>query len=221
MAKPLYIFLDEGGNFDFSPNGTKYFTFTSITTIRPFLLEQQINSLRFDLIEQGDDIEYFHASENKQFVRNDVFGRIAESVSSFDADSIIVDKCKTNPSLRSIEKFYPRMLGYLLKHVIKYRFDNQAHSEIIVITDRLPVNKNKSVVEKAVKLTMAHMLPNDTPYRLLHHDSKSCGLLQVADYVNWGIYRKWNRKDSRSWEIICAAIKSEFDIFKTGTMKWY
>ncbi len=34
----LYIYLDEGGNFDFSANGTKYFTLTSVTTVRPFII---------------------------------------------------------------------------------------------------------------------------------------------------------------------------------------
>ena len=36
MNRYRYIFLDEGGNFDFSPKGTRFFTLTSVTKARPF-----------------------------------------------------------------------------------------------------------------------------------------------------------------------------------------
>ncbi len=35
-STPLYLFLDEGGNFDFSPAGTRYLTLTAVTATRPF-----------------------------------------------------------------------------------------------------------------------------------------------------------------------------------------
>ena len=34
--KTLYVFIDESGNFDFSPSGTKYFILTTLTTIVPY-----------------------------------------------------------------------------------------------------------------------------------------------------------------------------------------
>jgi len=36
MANCAYLFLDEGGNFDFSSTGTRYFILTSVATQRPF-----------------------------------------------------------------------------------------------------------------------------------------------------------------------------------------
>ena len=39
MSTPLrhlYLFLDEAGNLDFSPNGTRYFMLGSVTKERPF-----------------------------------------------------------------------------------------------------------------------------------------------------------------------------------------
>ncbi len=222
MAQPLYIFLDEGGNFDFSVKGTHYFTFTSIAVSRPFPLNNQIASLRFDLIEQGYNLEYFHASENKQVVRDAVFALIRQDLNNLHADSLVIEKCKTGPALRPIEKFYPKMLGYLLRYVLKNRLDTDKHSEVIVISDRIPVNRKRNAVEKAVKLTMSEILSSGIRYRLLYHDSKSAALLQVADYIiNWAIYRKWNSDDHRSYQIISSAIRSEFDIFRLGKLKWY
>jgi hypothetical protein len=51
---------------------------------------------------------------------------------------------------------------------------------------------------------------------VLHHASKSNLELQVADYCNWAIYRKWTNGDVRSYDIIKDAIRGEFDISETG-----
>ena len=57
----LYIFLDEGGNMDFSPSGTKYFTLTSLSKERPFEAHKPLCELKYNLIELGTEIEYFRA----------------------------------------------------------------------------------------------------------------------------------------------------------------
>jgi len=57
LVDAIYIFLDEGGNFDFSDKGTKFFTLTSVLKRRPFNMYGQLTELRFDLIESGLDIE--------------------------------------------------------------------------------------------------------------------------------------------------------------------
>ena len=69
----LYIFLDEGGNFDFSTGGTKYFTLTALSKERPFQAYMPLCELKYDLIELGTEIEFFHAAEDRQAVRNSVF----------------------------------------------------------------------------------------------------------------------------------------------------
>ncbi|MDN5882231.1 MAG: DUF3800 domain-containing protein, partial [Nitrosospira sp.] len=74
--------------------------------------------------------------------------------------------------------------------------------------------------KKAIKQTMAKALPAGIDFQILHHDSKSNFQLQVADYCTWAIYRKWARGDERSYCLIARAIRSEFDIFQSGT-HWY
>jgi hypothetical protein len=70
MSRFLYIFLDEAGNFDFSSNGTRYFVMACITRERPFGDYNDFIQLKYDLVEHGDEVEYFHASEDKQAVRD-------------------------------------------------------------------------------------------------------------------------------------------------------
>jgi hypothetical protein len=77
------------------------------------------------------------------------------------------------------------------------------------------------VGQKAVKETLTEMLPDQMKYRVLHHASKSSFGLQVADYCNWAIFRKWERGDTRSYDLIRSRVKSEFEIFRTGTRKYY
>ena len=215
-----YIFLDEGGELNFRSNGSKYFTLTGILTRRPFALDPVLTNLRFDLIEKGLELEEFHATVNTQDTRNRVFASIKGQLSMIRADSVIVEKRKTHPTVQEPERFYPEMLGHLLKHTVREEsLDKQR--EVIVVTDVLPVNKKRKAVEKAVKKTLKRMLPSGVKHRVMHHDSRSCCGLQVADYVNWAIYRKWKDGDERSYKIVKPAIKSEFAIFRRGHTNWY
>ncbi len=215
-----YIFLDEGGNLDFSPSGTKYFTLTTITTSRPFLLYGPLSDLRYDLIEFGLDIEHFHAAEDRQAVRDKVFAEITKAMPDLRIDSLIVEKSKTVPALRTVEQFYPGMLGYLLRYLFRGKAIGNC-DKVIVITDSLPVNKKRQTIEKTVKITLERMLPAQTPFYLLHHASKACLYLQVVDYINWAIFRKWEGSDRRSYDLISGGIQSEYDIFKKGTTYYY
>lgn len=222
MSAPrfLYVFLDEGGNFDFSPHGTRYFVMSSLAKERPFFAGKELSDLKYDLVEGGANLEYFHAAEDRQAVRDAVFGVIAKHLAGVRVDSLIVEKRKTGPALQAVEKFYPRMLGYLLKHVLA-QHDLHAFAEVLLFTDTIPVNRQRQAVEKAVKTTLTAVLPAGTRFRTFHHASKSCIDLQIADYCNWAIYRKWDRGDERSFNIIRSVVQSEFDIFRTGTTTYY
>jgi len=216
----LYLFIDEAGDFNFSNTGTKYFVLTAASKTRPFTWELPISSLKYDLIEFGLDIEYFHASEDRQPVRDRFFGKICEELNEMRIDSIVIEKRKTGLSLQVMETFYPMMVGYLLKYILDQR-NISNYKGVVVLTDSLPVRKKREAIEKAIKMTVSKMLPPNKKYKVLHHASKSCIGLQVADYCNWAIFRKWERSDKRSYELIKTCIKSEFDIFAKGEMYYY
>lgn len=209
----LYIFLDEAGNLDFSANGTRYFVLGAISKERPFKAYKELNELKYDLVEKGTGIEYFHASEDRQAVRDGVFQIICANIGGVRYDSVVVEKPKTDPALRAEERFYPKMLGSLLRHVLS-QHDLGVFRETIVFTDRLPVAKKRKAIEKAVKETLASMLPDTATYRVYHHDSKSNFDLQIADYFNWAVYRKWERQDQRSYLLIKSAVESELEIVR-------
>jgi len=216
----IYIFLDEGGNLDFSPNGTKFYTMSAITAVRPFHLHAPLDDYIYDLIEWGKNIEYFHCADDNKHVRDKVFSVIVEKQNSFCVDSIVIEKRKTGTTLQDPKNFYPKMLGYLLRYVVE-QLDRSHIDEVIVITDSIPVARKKQAIEKAIKQTLAEMLPVDCKYRVLHHASRSHFGLQIADYCNWAIFRRWEREDDLYWRKIKACIKSEFNIFRLGNTYYY
>jgi len=214
-----YIYLDEGGNFDFSATGTKYFTLTAVVKNRPFLIHNGLSNLKYDLYEEGIGQEYFHASEDAQAIRNRVFGCISSHIDRVKVHSIIVEKRKAAPSLQKVERLYPQMLSILLKFILNP--SHQACGKVIVITDSLPVNKKKEAIKKGIKQYLANSVPALEDYQVHHHASKSCFGLQIADYCNWAIWKKWDVGDTRSYDLIKPAIKSEFDVFRNGARTFY
>jgi hypothetical protein len=219
----LYIFLDEGGNFDFSRRGSKYFTLSCVSLYRPFKLHTDLDTYKYNLIEHRIKpriaIEYFHCADDNKYVRDKVFSMLAASVPEQAVDSVIVEKSKTGPALRPPEKFYPKMLGYLIRYAVEKA--PHAVGEVMVITDSIPVAKKRQAIEKAVKTVLADMLPAGIPYRIMHHSSRAHYGLQIADYFNWAILRKWEHGDPVCHAKVASQIRSEFDIFSKGTRHYY
>lgn len=217
--KYLYIFIDESGNYDFSKKGTEYFTLSSITCTRPFNIFNQMLELKYEIIEHGTELEYFHASEDKQNIRDKVFDILRDNIDDLRIDSVIAEKRKTYPTLQNIEKFYPMMMRYLLNWVIKRQKSDYTH--ILIFIDSIPVKKKRRVIEKSLKLYLKNLPFENISYRLFFHDSKSNFGLQVVDYCNWAIFRKWSRGDRQSYDLIREGIKSAFDIFAVGREYFY
>ena len=212
----LYIFLDEAGNLDFTRNGTKYFVLGGITKERPFLAYKELTELKYDLVEQGMGLEYFHAAEDNQATRNQVFDIVERNLAGVTVDSIIVEKHKVPAALHGDEQFYPKVLGTLLREIL-HHYSLAEFAEVIVFTDSLPVQRKRAAVEKGVKMTLTAMLPATVRYRVLHHASKSNLDLQIADYCTWAVYRKWNIQDARSFQRIATAVRREWDVLEAGT----
>jgi hypothetical protein len=58
-------------------------------------------------------------------------------------------------------------------------------------------------------------------YNLLHHPSCSHYGLQVADYCNWAVLRKWQKDERFYYEKLRSSLVSELDIFRSEPVRWY
>lgn len=83
-------------------------------------------------------------------MRDCVFKVILKLLRSIGIDSLIIEKAKTGPALREFDRFYPEMLGYLLRHVIR-RSDVSGYDEVLVFVASLHEGKQKKALQKQSK----------------------------------------------------------------------
>ena len=217
----LYVFIDVSGNYDFSPAGTMSIVITSTlcSDINPGVLE--LHAVKHEVIDQGIDIEYFHAAEDRQPVRDRVFNVIS-GLTHLRIDSIIVEKSKVDPNLRPLNRLYPTMVEYLLQYPFDPRgIDVTRFDKVLIFMDRESARaREKEALTKAVKLSLARHL-RGVPYTLSMHSSASHPYLQIVDYCSWAVYVKWERGEIRPFNQIKTLVKSEFLIYQNKKAKWY
>lgn len=219
--KYLYVFIDVSGNYDFSPKGTKYLVLTSILCTDPSPGIPELYELKHKVIDEGVDLEYFHAAEDRQVVRNRVFD-IISTLAHLRIDSIIVEKRKTGPSFRPLRRFYPVMIENLLKYPFDPKgIDIQNFDKVFIFMDRESARRSeREALKKAIRLYIARHLGN-IPYVLCMHHSGTHPYLQLVDYCSWAIYVKWEKGEYRPYQKIAQLISSEFPVFRYGMMFWY
>jgi len=205
----LYLYFDEAGNFDFSLNGTGVFVMTCVVMRRPFTFQPPLLDVKYDCLEQGLNLEYFHAAEDRQVVRNEVFEVVAGHLGDMQAHVIVVRKNRVHPSQRAPHVLYQ----WTFEQLVRMACSDCVRSgeRVVAVTDHVPVARNRTAFEKGLKPYLRQHLPEGARYELLHYQSKSDLNLQVADYISWAVYRKWNSGDLRSYRIIEGCIRSEAD----------
>ena len=217
----LYVFIDVSGNYDFSPTGTMSMVITSTlcSDINPGVLE--LYAVKHEVIDQGIDIEYFHAAEDRQPIRDRVFN-VVSGLSHLRIDSIIVDKSKVDPDLRPLNKFYPTMVEYLLQYPFDPRgIDVTRFDKVLIFMDRESARaREREALIKAVKISLSRHTQG-VPYTLSMHSSASHPYLQIVDYCSWAVYVKWERGEMRPFNQIKNLVRSEFLIYQNKKAKWY
>lgn len=182
----VFLFFGESGNFDFSPGGTRFIVFGALTTRSPGPLLRPLSDLRYALLASGEEIEAFHATEDKQVVRDQVF-QIIRSARDVEFDSVVVEKRKVDPKLYEAARFYPEF-GHALLRDIFARYPDPSE-RIVIVTDLLPLTKTKKAVEKAFKGYIRQNFASRV-FTILHHPSSSHACLQAADYCTWAVFRR-------------------------------
>lgn len=221
----LYIFVDESGNFDFSKTGTKYFVLTSFSSFEPFYNRDKILYLKYDLWENNLGLEYFHASEDKNSVREKVFLFINTLTNYIKIDSVIIQKNKANPSFYKNESknekgrnIYELSLKCLLKYIFK-RGENIIIDKIIIILNSIFEYNKRELILKTIKNFLKENFK--IPFEIYFFDSKSDLNCQIIDYICWAIFRKWEKEEFIYHNYIKHMIKSEFDMFEKGENVYY
>jgi hypothetical protein len=210
----ICVYADEAGNFDFSRNqsASRYFILTTVSFI-DHAISTALLDLRRTLTWDGVDISQdFHAAEDTQAVRDRVFGVIAAH--DFRVDTTILDKPKAQPHLHiTDERFYQYAWFYHMRHVAPRIVAPKG--ELLIVAASLGTKKKRSAFHEGVRDVMSQVSPT-IHFRTASWPAAIDPALQVADYCSWAIQKKWERKDTRSYDLIKNKIRSEFDIFSLG-----
>lgn len=212
----VYVYADESGNFDFSlqKGASRYFILTTVTCAEEREARHDLEELRYSLAWADEELpEFFHATEDRQEVRDRVFGAL--SLSHFRVDATILEKRKAHPRVASSDVvFYKYAWYYHMRHVIPSI--STAEDEVLVIVSSIGTKKKKRYFRKAVSDVIAQMqLRQDV--KTTHWSTASDLGLQIADYCSWAIFRKWEEGDERSYRLIQDKIHREYDLFRPGT----
>jgi hypothetical protein len=212
----LFIFLDESGNLDFSKKGTAHFVLAAITALQPIQSSTVLQNLKYRLLSEGEDTQHFHASEDKQSIRDEVFN-VINSLTNIHVNYIHAEKCKAHPAVRDTSDFYgllgKTLLTYLLKSYRATQFD-----QVIVIFDKALTKKEQNKFLKTIKPQLKLL---GKPYRIYFHQTLSDFNGQIADYAAWAKYVSLERSEDRPLRAIENIKVTSFDIFKNGTTKYY
>ena len=96
--------------------------------------------------------------------------------------------------------------------------------DFIIITDNLAVKKDKNKQIGAIKSGIKEYLRSNkinVRYDIFHHSSASSVNLQIVDYINWAIFRKYEKGDTRFYEKISKYILDEEDMTKDRDKRYY
>lgn len=215
----LHVSIDESGNFNFSPSGTRYYGFTAVWTFDPAPLAAELTRLRFALLKNGNNLQAFHATEDKQQHRD----RVVQTLTAFPTwrfASVLIEKAKVNPAIRDPAQFYPKFLGSILRFIFRGSIVRNA-SGLLIYTDALPIKKKRESVEKAIKTAIASEL-HGIPFEIFHHKKESNCWIQVADYCMWATFRKWEGNDDRTYRQLRAHLHApELDALRLGMTLYY
>lgn len=219
----VYVFADETGNFDFTrKNGASRYFGVGTAVLRddqPAEISADLGQLRRNLAWQNHGLDsYFHATEDSQTVRDEVFRVIGRHDFTFHAT--MLEKSKAQPQLRCTDhEFYKYAWYYHFKYLAPREI--RPGDSLFVVAAEIGTKKSRSVFRDAVNDVLAQCISYRVPRVLAFWPNASDPCLQVADYCTWAVSRKYERDDMRSYDLISKKIVSDFDIFQKGSKHYY
>lgn len=218
VAKRIHLFGDEGGDLTFAPPGngiSRYFMIGTIA-LESCDLGNQLLDLRRELAWKGIHLDRFHATSDKQRVRDRVFAGLAQADLRFDVT--ILDKRKTYPYLRADPLRFYKTAWYLHLKYVAPRIVAPL-DELLVAASSLQISKKKKLVHEAVADVVGQVSPT-VVFHTTFAPSMSDPCLQIADYMTWAIQRKYESGDSRSYDLVSHKIATEFQPYNGGTLQY-
>jgi hypothetical protein len=214
----LYVFVDESGNLDFSPKGTTHYVMAAVTAESPIDSSIALQNLKYHLLAHntgGLEYQHFHASEDKQSVRDLVIEKIG-AMKNIRVNYIIAEKRRTHPSFQNA-KFYSLLGSALVKYLLKVH-KNSPYEKVIVVFDQALSRAEQDSFLKTAKPVLKAI---GKPYAIYFHRTMSDFNGQIADYCAWAKFVSLERAEMRPLKALSLVPSETFDIFHAGHTYYY
>lgn len=174
--------------------------------------------MRRDLAWHGKPLgEYFHASTDRQEIRDAVFDFLKDF--DFQIHATVLEKSKAQPQVRETNaRFYK--YGWLYHLRYSHRKYLKSTDELHVTAASIGTKKGQRIFSSAVNDVVQQTLRRDQ-WKASFWPAATDPCLQVADYCLWAIQRKWERGETRSYDLIKNKITHEYDTWSHGAHHYY
>ncbi len=216
----MIIYLDESGDlgFDFqTKNPSKYFVITLLacsgkpaTDALKVAVKRTLKN-KLNHKKSKRKIQELHAT-HLSFAFKSYFYR---QIKNFDWQiyTVALNKQRVFDHLQNKvgrKKLYNYIANFIIEKVI-FPADT---STVTLVVDKC---KNKEDIEDFNQYLANQLegeLPLDVPLNVYHEDSMNSFGLQVVDLFCWGVFRKYERKDTQWYDIYSKQIRFETEYLK-------
>lgn len=215
-----FLFADEAGDFEFArkQNVSRYFILCTVT-MQSCDIGHQLLDLRHDLAWRGNTAmgDYFHACEDNQCIRDEVF-RLIQSA-DIRIDATILEKSKALPHTRPSDVHF-----YM--HAWYYHFRSigpsvvRAGDELLLTAAALGTKRERERFANNVNRVVMKVATRNS-WGTFFCPAMADPCLQIADYCAWAIQRKWERNDLRAYQFVSDKIAREHDLWGATAQHHY
>jgi hypothetical protein len=198
----LFVFIDESGNFDFSPSGTRFFVMAAVAALAPLESAAEMQALRYRLLAQGLDLTSFHASKDRESTRDAVFGAFSR-ISTVRAHVMYGSKHQAGSHQRSDTALHSLFGHALLEFAIR-AYAASDYRQVVVIFDQALTRRKQGAFKSTVKPQLKALAkPFHLYFQPMHADANG----QIADYVAWSKFVQLERDEHRPWMALQSSLQ--------------
>lgn len=186
--KSIFVFIDESGNFDFSETGTRYLVLSAVIFQRPIRSASKLLGLKYKRYSLGFNTPGFHASEDRNNTRHQVFQVIASDKHLKSFTAVLDKELFRETPIRPSEIYYS--FGLSLAQHIRHFANGK---KVILVFDKALMAKEERALFASLKNQLASY---DSGYLIYFQNVSKDLNAQIADYVAWAHFVFFERSNS-------------------------
>src|SRR3989344_2600599 len=205
-----YIFLDESGELGFKESSSKYFVITLLSCDEGeiYILRRIVKKVRGKIIKKKiKKFPELKGNNSNDKIRTEILQRFMKTKAEIFV--IILEKSKVYEYLKGKKnKLYNYISNLILNEC---SFDNPS---VCLIVDKSKTNRSlREDFDNYIRMKLKEK-NNLNKLVIKHENSMNDACLQVLDFISWAIFRNYEHKDSRFFDIIKDRIVIKKEVFE-------